>query len=151
MGTTLEENKPPRVIQLANDCAAALQEMGLGGAELTAPQMIALARKQTGLDDFGDGDFFEALSRLLESCQRDAELNLIGRVALRADILHCLHHRLLLGHAPCRGSGRDDASLSRHRRVLADAAQAECRGEPAALRGDARGIEARCRCAEGHP
>ena len=96
MGTTLEENKPPRVIQLANDCAAALQEMGLGGAELTAPQMIALARKKSGLDDFGEGDFFEALSRLLESCQRDAELNLVGRLALRADILHCLRHRLLL-------------------------------------------------------
>jgi hypothetical protein len=96
IGTTLEENKPPRLVRLANDCAAALHEMGLGPAELTASQMIAVARRRSGLDDFGEGEFFEALSRLLESCQREAELNLIGRVALRADVLHCLSHRLLL-------------------------------------------------------
>src|SRR3954471_7790465 len=96
MGTTLEENRPPRLVRFANDCAAALHDMGLGRAEVTAPQMIALARKRSGLDDFGEGEFFEALSRLLESCQRDAELNLVGRLALRADLLHCLCHRLLL-------------------------------------------------------
>ena len=96
MGTTLEENKPPRLVRLANDCAAALHEMGLGRADLTASEMIALARKRSGLDDFGEGEFFEALSRLLESCQHEAELNLVGRIALRADILHCLCHRLLL-------------------------------------------------------
>ncbi len=63
---------------------------------LTAARLIARARDRYGLDDFGPGDFFEPLSRLLESAQRDARLNLVGKFALYADTLQCLRNRLLL-------------------------------------------------------
>src|SRR5262249_60885605 len=40
------------------------------------------------------GDFFEALSSLLQSCQDEAQLNLIGKIALRTDVLETLSARL---------------------------------------------------------
>ena len=57
---------------------------------------IEEAKRRSGLDDFGDGEFFEPLSRLLESCQREARLNVIGRMALRSDVLRILANRLML-------------------------------------------------------
>ena len=44
-------------------------------------------------DDF-EGDFFEALSRLLESCQSEARLSLIGKIALKTNVLDTLCSRL---------------------------------------------------------
>ena len=58
--------------------------------------MIETAKRRCGLDDFGEGDFFEALSRLLESCQSEARLNLVGKIALRTNILQTLCSRLLM-------------------------------------------------------
>ena len=97
--TTLQRNQSPRILRLVNRCHAALQRIGLGDSPLAAADLIALARKQNGLHEFGDDDFFEGLSRLLEACHRDAGLNLMGRIALRADTLHCLRSRLLLERA----------------------------------------------------
>ena len=94
--TTLQQSQPPWLIRLLNNGAAALQKMGIGHSAVTAAALIAAAQRRTGLDDFGQDDFFEPLSRLLESCHRDAKLNLMGRIALRADTLHCLRNRLLI-------------------------------------------------------
>ncbi|MEP6603585.1 MAG: sulfotransferase [Spartobacteria bacterium] len=65
-------------------------------ARIRAVDLIDSAKRRCGLDDFGDGDFFEPLSRLLEACQSEARLNVIGKIALRADILRTLCHRLLM-------------------------------------------------------
>jgi hypothetical protein len=61
---------------------------------MQAVDLIETARRRGGLDDFGEGDFFEALSRLLESCQTEAQLNLIGKIALRTNVLQTLYSRL---------------------------------------------------------
>ena len=53
-----------------------------------------IAKRRCGLDDFGEGEFFEALSRLLDSCQDEARLNLIGKIALKVDVLETLCARL---------------------------------------------------------
>lgn len=58
--------------------------------------MIDLAKRRTGLDDFGGGDFFEPLSRLLEACHSEARLNVIGRLALKCDAVRTLENRLLM-------------------------------------------------------
>lgn len=55
-----------------------------------------MAKARTGLSDFGGGDFFEPLSRLLESCYREARLNVVGRLALPADVVRTLSNRLKL-------------------------------------------------------
>jgi hypothetical protein len=63
---------------------------------MLAVDLMETARRRCGLNDFGEGDFFEALSRLLESCHSEAQLNLIGRIALRSDVSQTLRSRLLM-------------------------------------------------------
>ncbi|HME89527.1 MAG TPA: sulfotransferase [Chthoniobacterales bacterium] len=58
--------------------------------------MIDKAKRACRLEDFGDGEFFEPLSRLLEACHREARLNFIGRMALGSDVVRILRNRLLL-------------------------------------------------------
>jgi Sulfotransferase family len=94
--TTLEKPVSPWPVRCLNRGAALAEKAGLGPKPLTAAQLIAKARDRYALDDFGPGDFFEPLSRLLESAQRDARLNLVGKFALYADTLQCLRNRLLL-------------------------------------------------------
>jgi len=48
------------------------------------------------LEDFGNGEFFEPLSRLPESCQHEPRLNVIGKIALRCDVLQILSSRLAM-------------------------------------------------------
>jgi len=59
-----------------------------------ATDLIEAAKRHCGLDDFGGGDFFEALSRLLESCHSEARLSWVGKIALRTNIVQILCSRL---------------------------------------------------------
>ena len=61
---------------------------------LIAADLIGTAKRRCRLDDFGAGEFLEALSRLLDSCQEEARLNLIGKIALKVDVLEALCARL---------------------------------------------------------
>jgi hypothetical protein len=63
-----------------------------------ATDLIEAAKRNCGLDDFGSGDFFEALSRLLESCHSEARLSWIGKIALRTNIVQILSARLQMEH-----------------------------------------------------
>jgi sulfotransferase family protein len=94
--TTIEETRSPRVVRLLNKCGAALEEIGSGSKPLSAARLIEKAKHRCGLADFGEPDFFEPLSRLLESCHREARLNVIGKLALRNDVVRILCNRLLL-------------------------------------------------------
>ena len=94
--TTIEETSAPWVIRTLNKCGAALERAGLKSKSLSAAALISKAKRRSKLDDFGAPDFFEALSRLLESCHREARLNVIGKLALRNDVVRILCNRLLL-------------------------------------------------------
>jgi hypothetical protein len=94
--TTVEQTRAPFPIRLLNKCGAALGRIGLGTKPSSAGQLIDKAKQRCRLEDFGDGDFFEPLSRLLESCHREARLNVIGKMALRSDVVRILCNRLLL-------------------------------------------------------
>src|SRR5689334_16967469 len=50
---------------------------------LSAEALIARARHQTQLDDFGEFPFSQPLEILLESLDKEAALSLFGRLALR--------------------------------------------------------------------
>src|SRR5262249_55145488 len=63
---------------------------------MVATDLVETAKRRSGLDDFGEGEFFDALSRLLDSCQDEAQLNLVGRIALKTDVLETLCARLQL-------------------------------------------------------
>jgi len=92
--TTLQQMRPLLPVRLLNGCGALLDRTRIPVTRALAPDLIETAKRRCRLDDFGEGDFFEALSRLLESCQREARLNLIGKIALRTDVLQTLCSRL---------------------------------------------------------
>src|SRR6266478_9129632 len=94
--TTLQQTRPLLPLQLFNGCGALLERMHFPARRTLATDLIEAAKRHCGLDDFGGGDFFEAISRLLESCHRESRLNFIGRIALRSDLLRTLCSRLLM-------------------------------------------------------
>jgi hypothetical protein len=94
--TTLEQTRPLLPVRLLNGCGALLEKTRIQRTPLLAVDLIETAKRRCGFDDFGGGDFFEAISRLLESCHRESRLNLIGRIALRSDLLRTLCSRLLM-------------------------------------------------------
>src|SRR6266478_2266989 len=92
--TTLQQVRPLLPVRLFNGFGALLEKTPIPSTRVSAADLIETAKRRCGLDDFGEGDFFEALSRLLESCQSEARLNLIGKIALRTDVLQTLCSRL---------------------------------------------------------
>jgi len=94
--TTLDQTRSLLPVRLLNGCGALLEKTRIPRAPVLALDLIETAMRRCGLSDFGRGDFLEALSRLLESCQRESQLNMIGRIALRADLLRTLCSRLFL-------------------------------------------------------
>ncbi|MGC1321365.1 MAG: sulfotransferase [Candidatus Udaeobacter sp.] len=92
--TTVQQIRPQLPVRLFNGFGALLEKSRIPSTRVVATELIETAKRRCGLDDFGEGDFFEALSRLLESCQDEARLNLIGRIALKTDVLETLCARL---------------------------------------------------------
>jgi hypothetical protein len=95
-GTTLQQIQPLLPIRLFNGFGALLEKTQIRSTRIFATDLVEAAKRRCGLDDFGEGEFSEALSRLLQSCQDEARLNLIGRIALKVDTLETLCARLQL-------------------------------------------------------
>src|SRR5256886_1372011 len=94
--TTVEQTRAPVPIRALNKFGAALEKIGLHKTPPSARQLIEKAKRRCRLDEFDGGEFFEPLSRLLESCDREARLNVIGKMALRSDVVRILCNRLQL-------------------------------------------------------
>src|SRR5207249_10680985 len=92
--TTLQQMRPLLPVRLLNGCGALLEKTRIPSVPALATDLIETAKRRCGLDDFGEGEFFEALSRLLESCHNEARLSLVGKIALRTNILQTLCSRL---------------------------------------------------------
>src|SRR3954454_10995186 len=63
---------------------------------LDADALIAQARRNTGLTDFGDAPFREGLQILLRACAEEADLSLFGRFGTRWDLGRFLSNLLRL-------------------------------------------------------
>ena len=87
--------------------------LGLFAAPLVAEELIALARRRTGLSDFGPEPFEEALAVLLESYDREAALSLFGRFAARWDVLRFLTNLLELREAEIKDPALLDQPIER--------------------------------------
>jgi hypothetical protein len=65
---------------------------------LDSDSLLAAARHETGLEDFGDevggNDWREALDVLTGSLEREAQLNLMGRLCTRSELIVWLRNRL---------------------------------------------------------
>jgi hypothetical protein len=92
--TTVQQIRPQLPVRLFNGFGALLAKSRIPSTRLVATDLIETAKRRSHLSDFGGGDFFEGLSRLLESCQEEARLNLIGKIALKTDVLETLCARL---------------------------------------------------------
>lgn len=74
----------------------------VGGAErmvsLDVDELVGLAKKSTGLSDFGsfDGDWRGRLESLVAAIEGGANLNVVGRLMTRQEILRSLRTRLLI-------------------------------------------------------
>jgi hypothetical protein len=67
---------------------------GIPEVSLEEASLLDEARQNTGLDDFGDPVFRDALRRLLDSLEREARLTAIGRLIAHGEILRHLENRL---------------------------------------------------------
>jgi Sulfotransferase family len=94
--TTLDQTRPILPVRLLNGCGSLLDKSRIPRTPIRAADLIETAKRRSGLDDFGGGDFFEGLSRLLASCQSESRLNLVGRIVVRADLIRTLCTRLFM-------------------------------------------------------
>jgi Sulfotransferase family len=92
--TTLQQIRPQLPVRLFNGFGALLEKTRIPSTRIVATDLIETAKRRCGLNDFGDGQFFDALSRLLDACQDEAQLNLVGKIALKTDVLETLCARL---------------------------------------------------------
>jgi hypothetical protein len=74
-------------------------------------QLIGLARRQTGLADFGDTAFVGPMIRLLEACSTESALSLVGRSATRWDIVRFLSNLLTIQAASVRHPAMTEAPI----------------------------------------
>jgi hypothetical protein len=78
---------------------AVLSRSGLALPSLDDESMFRRARRDTGLDDFGDDWFRTPLRRLLDAMENESALTTLGRITARADIVRLLGNRLRIEDA----------------------------------------------------
>ena len=107
--TSADYRRPyrPRPIALLDRAGRALERLGLGGRRLDVDDLIATARRKSGLTRFDDESFREPLGRLVDSIEREAALTPTGRLITRSRILGVLQNRL-----------RAQALFERHPEIL---------------------------------
>jgi hypothetical protein len=81
-------------IRALNAVLRGANALGLARFSLQQDNLIAAARKATGLNDFGDESFFDPMQRLITALETEADLNPLGRYMNRTNILRLLKHRL---------------------------------------------------------
>ncbi len=95
----LERAPFPWYFRAALGLGERLEASGWTLAGLDPDRLCDLARRRTGLDNFGDDYFREGLEVVLRSGREDGTLNLFGRLGLRLTALTYLANRLLLTEA----------------------------------------------------
>ena len=75
--------------------------------------LMAEARANTGLSDFGDDAFLEPLELLLAAMEQEANLTLIGRYQVRKMVLRLLENRLKITESLRQDPGIVEEVISR--------------------------------------
>ena len=73
--------------------------IGLFRRSLAQSDLLAAAQRRTGLREFGERSFEDALAMLLRSYNEEANLSAFGRFAARWDVIRLLSNLLILHHA----------------------------------------------------
>ncbi|HYD96493.1 MAG TPA: sulfotransferase [Noviherbaspirillum sp.] len=93
------DNRPssfyhPLPTKLFNFGARALNAAGIGRIALSEDALVAAARRETGLEHFGDDSHLPGLRVLLRSLEAEARLNPFGRFYAKTNIVGSLKNRL---------------------------------------------------------
>lgn len=86
----------PLPIRAFNALGRGAAKLGVRGFSLAEGSLLAAARAEARLDDFGPETFVAGLRVLLDSLERDAKLNAFGRYFARRQLLELLATRLRL-------------------------------------------------------
>lgn len=103
----------PLGLRLLNGVGGALRAVGLPLVSLDQEALLARARKEAGLDDFGDGAFREPMRLLLHSLEHEAHLTLLGRMLARNDAVRLLVNRLRMADERKRHPEMDAGTIRR--------------------------------------
>lgn len=82
-------------IRILNGVLRAVNALGIARVSFSADELMAKAKKDTGLSDFGDERFLEPFRLLCEGLNTEANLNPTGKLLTRMSIMRLLRHRLL--------------------------------------------------------
>jgi len=82
----------PTAIAIANRLGRLFR---VGTAPITVDGVLADARRKVGLSDFGDDAFLEPLEILVDSINREAALNPVGRMIIRGRLVGILVNKLV--------------------------------------------------------
>ena len=93
---TTTESRLPLIVQLVNQFGEILNRLHLHPVDLSREHLMAAARKQTGLSDWGEDDFLTPLTVLLDAYEKEANLSLLGRVIMQKTMERLLANRLLI-------------------------------------------------------
>ncbi|MEM1110404.1 MAG: sulfotransferase [Pseudomonadota bacterium] len=86
----------PFTVRAGNALFTGLRAFGVQRNALDKAALLAAARSQTGLADFGDSSFEAGLDRLLRALAEEAQLTPLGTLIAREEILAPLSQRLQL-------------------------------------------------------
>ncbi len=92
--SVLDKPHRPLPVRVINGLGKSLHLVGLKFPSLKEDALLKAAMKTTGLHDFGEEHFREGLRRYLESLEKDAQLNTIGRISAATNIKNMLVNRL---------------------------------------------------------
>ncbi|MEM8500005.1 MAG: sulfotransferase [Pseudomonadota bacterium] len=84
----------PLPIRAMNRIGHMLDSMGISPIKLKGEELLSKAAKETGLNDFGDDSFREPMELLLSSLRDEGQLNMMGRMIAKNDVLRLLKTRL---------------------------------------------------------
>lgn len=104
---TVNNNQHPRWMDWINWGGRRLQTIGIQSVQLNEEALLATAQKQTQLTDWGDDSFRVGFKVLMTALNEEADLSLVGRLFLRADLSRLLVNRLQI-----------QATLKRHPEIL---------------------------------
>jgi hypothetical protein len=98
----MSEQKSPRVTWTPPERPAWVRRINEEGDCMNISAVVPLdensllesARRATGLSDFGDDDWREPFQIYINSLEREADFNLLGRLRTRSEILYLLEARL---------------------------------------------------------
>lgn len=94
MDTKPSTHYHPLLVKFINWVIRGLNFIGLPEIDLSEEALLAKARRETGLDRFGNESFFSGLRVLLKSIETEAQLNPFGRLYARENIVISLKNRL---------------------------------------------------------